>query len=919
MNKSLFLGVSITALIIGSLIWYFYKSQVGVRETPALEAVPDDAALVFELNDLSQGWANLYNSPFWNELKQSADFREFSQSLVVYDSLVFNNSDFRKVLKNFKLFFSIHPNTTGKLSYLFVVELGKEVDLKYMDEWLVKQNGGGNSISNRSFNKIKIHELLNPARQSLLHYTVHDGLLIFSTTGVLVDDALRKMISGSTEQKKKFEAVRSLATPNAEANVYINYAALPSFFYCFSNKQQPQLFAFLRDFAQTSALDVRLQPNGALLTGVTNTGDSGVSYLDLLTKQLPQPNTINTVVPSSTALMFHLGISDYPMFQKDLQEYLISKNLSTEYKKYSDSIYSIYNIRLEEHLMSIAGNEAALVMHEPASPDYRSECYAVIKTPNIQSALQNIGNLKRAAAQKGEADSLTLMYNGYTISRLPYGNYLRLLYGGVFHSVSSPFVTSLQDYLIFANSYTVLRQIIDKYEQKAVLSEDIRYKQYSENISTTHNVLLYLNIPRILTLPGVYGSEGLISSLNRNADTYRKFEFFTMQYSSTSSRMFYSNLNFRFNVSASQQKQVAEVSGETRALWTVALDTIPVTVPTPVYDPVRKQYLVLVQDALNTLYLLDNAGKTIWDKNLNSRILGDIHEVDAMNNGQRQYLFNTEDQVYLIDAAGTNMFSYPVKLGGKASAGLTLTKFDTSEHKYYVPCENQNVYGYSIRGKLLDGWNPRTLEYNVKYALKTVSLGNKHLLYSSTERGTLYIWQRKGLRAPYNKKKTTLFTSPYAVQPMDTTRARVFALDSAGMVYCYNFGRQADTLPAFYAGRGTYLELLDADKDGSPELLTGGHGSFKLLSLNGKIISTFNVGDTSATQPFLIELDGKVKIGIPSPGNNKVYLFHANGSAYATFPVKGFTSFKVVDFYQNGGRYFLTGGRGGAVQLMQLQ
>ncbi|HLP33086.1 MAG TPA: hypothetical protein VK202_06410, partial [Bacteroidia bacterium] len=175
MNKSLFFGVTITALIIGSLIWYFYKSQVNVRETPALEAVPDDAAIIFELNDITQGWANLYSSPFWNELKQTPDFREFSDKLVVYDSLVFNNSDFRKVLKNFKLFFSIHPTSTGKLNYLFVVELGKEVDFKYMDEWLVKQNAGY-SISNRSFNKVKIHELLNKNRKAVLNYTVNDGL-----------------------------------------------------------------------------------------------------------------------------------------------------------------------------------------------------------------------------------------------------------------------------------------------------------------------------------------------------------------------------------------------------------------------------------------------------------------------------------------------------------------------------------------------------------------------------------------------------------------------------------------------------------------------------------------------------------------------------------------------------------------------
>lgn len=107
--------------------------------------------------------------------------------------------------------------------------------------------------------------------------------------------------------------------------------------------------------------------------------------------------------------------------------------------------------------------------------------------------------------------------------------------------------------------------------------------------------------------------------------------------------MFYSNLNFKFNVSATQQKQVAESAGETRALWTTAIDSTPSVAPTAVYlNPVRKQYVVLVQDVLNTLYLLDNSGKMVWDKKLNSKILGEIHEVDAMNNGQRQYLFNTE-------------------------------------------------------------------------------------------------------------------------------------------------------------------------------------------------------------------------------------------------------------------------------------
>src|ERR1044071_9702807 len=122
MNKSLVLGIIITVFIIGGLIYYFYNTQVSVRETPALEAVPDDAAIVFELNELPQTWANLYNNPLWKELRMSEDFSRFRSRLVSLDSMVFNNADFRKLLRNNKLFFSIHPSSSGKMQYLFVAE-----------------------------------------------------------------------------------------------------------------------------------------------------------------------------------------------------------------------------------------------------------------------------------------------------------------------------------------------------------------------------------------------------------------------------------------------------------------------------------------------------------------------------------------------------------------------------------------------------------------------------------------------------------------------------------------------------------------------------------------------------------------------------------------------------------------------------
>lgn len=910
MNKSLVLGVIITASIIGGLIYYFYNTQVSVRETPALEAVPDDAAIVFEINDASQGWANLYNTGMWKDLKKSDDFNQFSAKLVSLDSLVFNNTDFRKVLKNYKLFFSVHPSLSGKLQYLFVIELNKKLDLDYIDKWLKQNAGKGTSVGNRVFNKVKIHELNDEQKHPVLSFTIYDGLLIFSETGSLVDDALRKMISGTAEQKKIFEPVRTLTTPNVQANIYLNYANLPAFFRCFSNKQNPTLFNFISDFANTSALDLRVNQAGILLTGVTNTSIKQFNYLDLFRQQMPQKNTITKLVPNSTAFMLHMGIGDPVSFTKDLKEFLSSKGLTNEYRNFSDSLFNLYKIRVEENLIPVMGNEVALVMNENTSVDYTRDIYAVIKSTNKEIAQQNIGNLKRAVAAKGSADSVSITYNGIPVSRLPLGNYLKLIYGGIFNEIQSPFIAVLDEYVVMANNYNTLKQVIDGYKDGQTLINSESYKTYADINASPANVSVMFNIPKCLFLPSVLGSEGIISSISRNQAFYKKFEYVTLQYSSTNNKMFYSNINYKFAQSFTE---------ETRKLWNVQLDTTPAIKPYVLYDSETRQYVVLVQDVLNTVYLYENNGNLRWDKKLEGRIMGDIVEVDAMNNGQRQYLFNTADYVYLLDAAGRNMLNYPMKLGAKASAGLTVLKPDTGDIRYYIPCENQNAYGYTVKGKLLDGWNPRTLEYNVAYRIRTFRMGSRQFLYSSTERGTVYIWQQKGLRAPFNYKKSTVFTTPYSVKVIDTSSARLFALDTNGYIYSYIFGAKADSLKPVFAGAGNYMEAIDVDFDGHTEFLVGGAGSYRLISESGKEISRFNADDTAATEPFFIELNGKLKIGIASPAHNKVYLFHSNGTAYSSFPVNGVTSFMTSDFYQNGNRYMVVGDTHGYINLYLLK
>ena len=60
----------------------------------------------------------------------------------------------------------------------------------------------------------------------------------------------------------------------------------------------------------------------------------------------------------------------------------------------------------------------------------------------------------------------------------------------------------------------------------------------------------------------------------------------------------------------------------------------------------------MVQDNKNILYLISNEGEIIWEKDLKSKIIGDIFQIDLYKNGRLQYAFNTEKSLMILDKNG---------------------------------------------------------------------------------------------------------------------------------------------------------------------------------------------------------------------------------------------------------------------------
>ena len=67
-------------------------------------------------------------------------------------------------------------------------------------------------------------------------------------------------------------------------------------------------------------------------------------------------------------------------------------------------------------------------------------------------------------------------------------------------------------------------------------------------------------------------------------------------------------------------------------------------------------------DTLNTFYLIGANGKIKWSKSLSSPIIGKIKQIDAYKNNKYQMVFNTQQEVHILDILGNEIDDFPIKL-----------------------------------------------------------------------------------------------------------------------------------------------------------------------------------------------------------------------------------------------------------------
>lgn len=911
--------LAVVLLAAGAGIWFgvkHFEAEVAPPST-TIQAVPADAAFIFECRDTHNVWLKLSETNvMWEELKTTEWFTEANDLGLYMDSIFVNNQKLKKLTDKKSVVVSAHMSGANDFDFLYCVGMPGGFTATDVEAMLDEINGGKALTQKRQYDETPLVTVTLKERDIKFTYAIKNGIFISSTSTVLIEDAIRHINSGAslTNNYGFVKVQKTAGIENVDGNLYINYEVFPQVLATYLNTETKLRALPLQAFGNWSELDLILRPNGFSMNGFTYANDTTNNYLNIFKDQKPQSIEIDAIAPQNTALMLFMGLSDFEGYYNRYKTYLERNNKLFEYNRDLEKTNNACGCDLNDGIASWIGNEMALIITEPANEEIDQDIYAVFSTNNLDNALNKLElTLTQITLKEGTQADFDV-YNDHMIKQLRIGNGLSKLLGGAFRGIESPYFTTIDDYIVMANSKAALRDLINNKAEDNTLDKNINYRNFCEELASEANIFVYSNIARS---PNIY-KQVLTKEYAQDVDTYlelyRKFEAVAVQVSNYKNNLFLNNMYLKYNPVYKQ---------ETSSLWETPLDTSISNRPQLVLNHADNTREVFVQSDDNTLNLIGSTGRVEWQRKIDEPILSDVTQIDAYNNNKLQILFNTRNKIYLIDRLGRDVPGWPVKLAAPASNKVAVMDYDkNNKHRILIACMDNKIYNYDRDGKIVTGWEFGSTQSRVIANIQHTVINNKDYIFVADIAGNIYLLDRRGKeRHQANAKITGRSNNPFYLEKgVDINSTKVVYTDTLGNVVKLQFAGNVERINLGTFSSDHYFVYGDIDNDKRSDYIILDKQTLAVFGGDQQPMFGYEFDSTATHPPILFRLSGNVKkLGVVIEKMQKVFLFNQVGDVSAGFPLYGSTLMDIGDMNRDDALNLVIGSSDGQIYTYTLK
>lgn len=650
--------------------------------------------------------------------------------------------------------------------------------------------------------------------------TIKDSVFIASTSQAV----LQQILDGKTEKNTTFKKMFLMNNG--------------SHFTTISKGKKVHLNDSLSiDFTSWTAMSVTALQDGITATGVSIANDTVPQLLSVFEDQVPQQNTIATIIPTEATSAYSFTFSDAELLQKKLKA--LQKDST---KVTATGIFGSVN-----EVGKITLSEGSAIVIKSIDPMLTDEALA------------------RFVSEKSTFREVDI--RSFSEVGLFQDAFFPLL------SKTQPTLNfQLDDFFVFTETEAVAEQLISAYKNNGCLDKSAYYESHQSELADASSLMLFKMQGDIPTdLSGFF----MDSATSNHSVSLKKYPLAVLQFSYDRD---FAHVNFVSEEATGKKQTTGTVSEEFNVEFTHQL------LGNPQFFSNHKtnQEDIVVQDMTNTLFFISSNGKVVWKEKLDGPILGTISEVDLLRNGKKQLAFTTKNTFYILDRTGKAVSPFPMKFKDAITQPLSVFDYDNNRKYRFIVTQENEVFMYDSGGKIVKGFTFKKTKSPIVLAPQHIRLGNKDYISIAEENGTLNLLSRVG-KSRVSVSKTFKFSEI----PIQKEGSNFVVITKNNTKESISQSGKITSLPLkvsenyHFTIKGNTKVTLDDN----------------LLRINGRLVELpFGV----YTKPKLFNANRTTYITLTETQQNKVYVFKKDGELITGFPVFGSSSASIEEGSKKG-------------------
>ncbi len=705
---------------------------------------------------------------------------------------------------------------------------------KYSKNLLALDSAKNKIVESYTYNRLAINKTTLDDR--IFYSAIKDSIFMASNDRSIIESAF-----GATKPaNSKFATLLSIANSDKSISILINATeqSSPSFFmdHALNNAL----------FSGYYVVDADVSQDQLAFNGITKAKDTTGYLINVFGKTVPQENQLPKICPANADGFLSFTFDNYKTFHHNFSIFRKDSLPPSPLFDTASEIGVVYK-----------GNQQAVIVNS-------LDAVALSDLLLTQDALETFREVALYPFDQPE----------------------------LFHSCFFPLITfknatkyaNVDNFFIFADSDTLLKDIISGYQNSATLSESASFKSMSEQMSDESSLYSYGN------------ATGLKTVLNENFSEDKTLDISVF---GTSAIQFVQDHDFAHVHSVIKKQKGKSVSNTVTEDINVVLDNDLLTEPQLVKNHTNSQMDIVVQDVKNNLYLISNDGKVLWKKQIESAILGKIEQIDIYKNGRLQLAFATANHIYVLDRNGKDVAPFPIKSKNPITQPLSVFDYENKRDYRLMVVQGKNVQMYDKKAKIVTGFTYKSAKNTIETQPKHFRIGNKdYIVFAQGDR--MEILDRTG-KVRIDVKQNIDF--------------------SGNDIYLFDNTFTTTTKTG---------ELIQIDRNGkvtSEKMnLTDNHHinatSKTLVTLSENILTIkskkieLNFGDY--TPPQIYYVNDKIYVATTDLQTNKAYLFDSQGEIIKNFPVYGHSTLTLDNINKDNAIEAVTNGSSNSIIIYRF-